>query len=53
MINCIKVSDIFTEKIIVITASEDEHVKIWDTSMNLLSEFNIRKIGFFDEIPQK
>jgi hypothetical protein len=50
MINCIKITEILTDKVVIITSSEDECVKIWDTKFNLISEFNLRKTGFFEGI---
>lgn len=47
MINCIKVSEILGDKVIIITCGEDEYIKIWDPKFNLIDEFNIRKTGFF------
>lgn len=52
MINVIKIIQLFKDKILIITAGQDEMVKIWDTQFNLISEISIRKnTGFyFDNI---
>ena len=41
-INCIKISELFKDKILIITAGEDEFIRIWDTKFNLVSEINVR-----------
>ena len=38
MINCLKITELFKDKILIITGGEDEFVKIWDTKFNLVSE---------------
>lgn len=48
MINCLKVSEILGDKVVIITSGEDEYIRIWDTKFNLINEFNIRKTGFFE-----
>ena len=48
MINCLKISEILGDKVVIITSGEDEYIKIWDTKFNLINEFNIRKTGFFE-----
>lgn len=48
MINCLKISEILNDKVVIITAGEDEFIKIWDTKFNLINEFNLRKTGFFE-----
>ena len=50
MINCLKISEILTDKVVIITSGEDEFIRIWDTKFNLINEFNIRKTGFFEGI---
>ena len=49
MINCLKISEILGDKVVIITCGEDEYIKIWDTKFNLINEFNIRKTGFFQD----
>lgn len=48
MINCLKISEILGDKIVIITSGEDEHIRIWDTKFNIINEFSIRKTGFFE-----
>lgn len=48
MINSLKISEILNDKVVIITAGEDEFIKIWDTKFNLINEFNLRKTGFFE-----
>lgn len=48
MINCLKISEILGDKVVIITSGEDEFIRIWDTKFNLINEFNIRKTGFFE-----
>lgn len=48
MINCLKISEILNDKVVIITSGEDEYIKIWDTKFNLINEFHIRKTGFFE-----
>lgn len=31
MINCLKIIELFQDKVLIITAGEDEMIKIWDT----------------------
>lgn len=50
MINCLKISEILNDKVVIITSGEDETIKIWDTKFNLINEFHIRKTGFFEGI---
>ena len=45
MINCLKITDALYDKLVVITAGEDEKIKFWDTGLNLISEFNIKMSG--------
>lgn len=44
MVNCIKVTEYLAKDLVIITSSQDETVKFWDTSFNLLHEFSVRKI---------
>jgi hypothetical protein len=48
MINCLKITEILRDKVVIITSGEDEFIRIWDTKFNLINEFNIRKTGFFE-----
>lgn len=50
MINCIRVTDCLAEKTLIITAGEDEYIRFWDTSFNILHEQNIRKTGHFGDV---
>jgi len=51
MINCIKVTDLLANKVLVITAGEDEFIRVWDTSFNMIHEVNVRKAGdIFEEV---
>lgn len=52
MISCIRVSNAFAESIIIITAGEDEKIKVWDTAFELLVEIEIRKMKFYTHIPK-
>ena len=47
MINCLKITELYKDKIVIITAGEDECVKIWDTKFNLISEVLLRKTRLF------
>ncbi|KAL4455920.1 hypothetical protein ABPG73_008674 [Tetrahymena malaccensis] len=47
MINCIKIFKAFEEHILIITAGEDELIKIWDTKFNLINEIKIKQIPEF------
>lgn len=51
MINCLKITELFQNKILIITAGEDETIKIWDTKFNMMNEITLRKTGFFDDLP--
>lgn len=42
MINCINVTDVIRHRVVIITAGEDENIKLWDTSFNKLGEINLR-----------
>lgn len=51
MINCLKIFEVFSDKVLILTAGEDEQIKIWDTRFNLVNEINIRKnTGYFSDI---
>lgn len=50
MINVLKISELLSDKIVIMTASEDESIKIWDTKFNLINEFNLRKVGLYEKI---
>ena len=39
-----------SKKIIIITASEDEFIKIWDTKFNLVNQISMRKLGHIDDV---
>ena len=43
MINCLKITDFLSEKLLVVTAGQDEYIKFWDTSFNLIKSYNLRK----------
>ena len=51
MINCLKITELFQDKVLIITSGEDELIKIWDTKFNMINEISIRKTGFFNDIP--
>lgn len=36
-INCLKVGELFGNKVVLVTAGEDEMVRIWDTKMNSIA----------------
>jgi len=44
LINCIKVVDINDLKIVIITAGEDECIRIWDSRFEMLNCIVIKKI---------
>jgi len=50
MVNIIKITELKDEKIIIISAGEDETIKIWDTKFNLLSEIKMRCIRDLEDI---
>jgi len=50
MVNIIKITELKDEKIIIISAAEDETIKIWDTKFNLLSEIKMRYIRDLEDI---
>ncbi len=53
MINCLKIFEVFSDKVLIITAGEDETVKIWDTRFNLVNVIDIRKnTGFYSDISE-
>ncbi|KAL4497254.1 hypothetical protein ABPG72_011189 [Tetrahymena utriculariae] len=52
MINCLKITELFQDKVLIITCGEDEVVKIWDTKFNLIKDIPIRHTGHFNDIPQ-
>lgn len=51
MINCLKIAELFKDKILVLTAGEDEFVRVWDTKFNLVNEIALRKTGLFHDLP--
>lgn len=53
MINIIKITELKDEKIIIISAGEDESIKIWDTKFNLLSEIKMRSIRDLEDIDKE
>lgn len=44
MINCLKISDVLAEDLMVVSSGEDELIKFWDTSFNLLKVLHLRNI---------
>lgn len=44
MINCIKVTELLAEDLLILTSGQDETVKFWDTSFNLLYDIKIREV---------
>ena len=50
MINVLRICEILNNKLVIITAGEDECIKLWDTKFKLINEFNIRKAGLYDKI---
>ena len=50
MINVLRICEILNNKLVIITAGEDECIKLWDTKFNLTNEFNIRKAGLYEKI---
>lgn len=51
-INCLKVGELFKYKTVLITAGEDEMVRIWDTKVNLIIELNIRQLTCLSSLPK-
>lgn len=52
MINVLKIIELFKDKVLIITAGEDEYIRIWDTQFSLISEISIRKnTGSYHESP--
>lgn len=51
MINCLKITELFQDKVLIITCGEDEFVKIWDTKFNLIKDICVRKTGHFNDTP--
>lgn len=45
MINYLKITDALYDKLVIITAGEDETIKFWDTELNLISEWPIKQSG--------
>ena len=43
MINCLRITDTLSDKLVVVTAGEDEMVKFWDTSFKLIKSYDLRK----------
>jgi WD40 repeat protein len=41
-INCLKITELFKDKIIIITAGEDEYIRIWDTKFLLVNQIYLR-----------
>jgi len=52
MINCLKVVDILDQKVIVVTAGEDEYIRVWDTRFELIKSIYLKKINFLDDVHQ-
>lgn len=52
MINVLKVTQAFQSKIIVITAGEDEFIRFWDTTFNLINQIHLRQTKFYVHLPQ-
>jgi WD40 repeat protein len=51
MINCLKIMEMLSDKILIITAGEDECIRLWDTRFTLVSEIAVRRsTGFFTEV---
>ena len=50
MINCIKVTDVLRNNVMIITAGEDETVKFWDSSFELKGELDLRTCNVRDRI---
>ena len=51
MINCLKIFELFQDKVLIITSGEDELIKIWDSRFNLVNEINVRKnTGLFNDV---
>lgn len=48
MINCLKITEILGDKVVIVTSGEDEFVRVWDTKFNLINEVNMRKTGFYE-----
>jgi len=52
MINCLKVVDILDQKVIVVTAGEDEYIRVWDSRFELIKSIYLKKISFLDDVHQ-
>lgn len=42
MINVVKITELLEDKVILLTAGEDEYVRIWDTKFNLIKDIHLR-----------
>jgi len=49
MINVLRICELLN-KLVIITAGEDECIKMWDNKFNLTNEFNLRKAGLYEKI---
>jgi WD40 repeat protein len=50
MVTCVKVTDAFRNRVAIVTAGEDELVRIWDSAFELISELRLREIDIGIEI---
>jgi len=51
MINCIKVTEAMKAMVIILTAGEDELIRIWDLKFVMINEIQIKKLEFYKHLP--
>lgn len=45
MINCLRITDILTDHLVIVSCGEDECIKFWDTSFNLIKSYDLKKVS--------
>lgn len=51
-VSCLKIGELFRYKTVLISAGEDEAIRIWDTKMNLINEVNMRTLTCLSSLPK-
>lgn len=50
MLNVLRITELLDDKVIIITAAEDEYVRIWDTKFQLINDINLREQFNFGQL---